>query len=140
MLFSALLILHEAHILKQTGMADSFNHANRARKGADLVAKSREEVPESSLQRSIHSCVEDASPFLTPLLYLGAVAMLRIYRKEGSQESLDQLTTMKAALKDFDHRWRASGRSHLWFVGALAYGEKGAYLEILEAREISQLQ
>lgn len=119
----ALLMLHEAHTLKETDMAVIFSHENRAKEAADMVARSREDIPESSDQRPIESCVKEASPFLTTLLYQVAVAILRIHRKEGSQESVQRLIVMKAALRDFDQRWQASG----------------AYLEILEAREISRL-
>lgn len=106
---SALLILHEAHTLKETNMAVIFNNENRAKEAADMVARSREAIPESSDQRPMESCVKEASPFLTTLLYHVAVAILRIYRKEGSHESLEKLIVMKAALRDFDQRWRASG-------------------------------
>ncbi|CZR55031.1 uncharacterized protein PAC_04917 [Phialocephala subalpina] len=93
---------------QETTMAETFNHENIAKEAAKLVARSREAVPESSHQRPIESCVKEASPFLTTLLYQAAVAILRIHRKEGSQESLERLTIMKAALRDLAQRWRAS--------------------------------
>lgn len=133
---STLLILHEAHISKQTGMGAIFNHAGHAEETADIVAKSREEIPSRS-GRPIESCVKEASPFLTTLLYLDAVAILRIHRKERSQKSLERLTIMKAALKEFDQRWRSSGELHKLVTEQLLIGNAGAYLEILEAREIS---
>jgi len=70
------------------------------------------------------SCVKEASPFLTTLLYQTAISNLRLYRENGTQEALDSLLLLKDALRFFgEQSWRAGG----------------AYLIVLEAREVSQI-
>jgi hypothetical protein len=61
-------------------------------------------------RRPMDSCIREASPFLTTLLYQVAITNLRIRQETGTQESSQAFAVMKAALKDFDKRWRASGR------------------------------
>jgi hypothetical protein len=46
---------------------------------------------------------------MTTLLYQMATANLRRCQDMRVDESMEALLVMKAALKDFDARWRASG-------------------------------
>jgi hypothetical protein len=77
--------------------------------------KSREEM--TGLETPFQACVRAASPFMTTLLYQMATANLRRCQDMIANESMEALLVMKAALKDFNARWKASGK---WFEIALA--------------------
>jgi hypothetical protein len=90
-------------------MAEFFGKLRHAQEMAGVVARLREGSSETSPQEPAESCIKNASPIWTILLYLISVATLRAHREEGSHESLQRLTMMKAALTEFGHRWRAEG-------------------------------
>jgi len=121
----SLIILHEAHASKHSSsVSEYFQTVHHTKHVTNSVSISREEFTRSLTDvASIHSCVREASPYLTTLLYQSAIANLRLDQETGSEDSSKALHTMKTALAQFDNRWRASG----------------AYLRILEAREVSAM-
>ena len=107
---SALIILHEAHSSKNTGMSAYFDSIHQAKKATEYVTRSMEEVIEHSWdRRPMATCVDEASPFLTTLLYQVAIANLRLREEKRTQASSEAFAVIKAALRDLDKRWRASG-------------------------------
>ncbi|KAH7391218.1 hypothetical protein BKA64DRAFT_96909 [Cadophora sp. MPI-SDFR-AT-0126] len=120
----SLIILHEHHASKKSSASDYFQTIHHSKHITNDVSISQEEFTRSLTDIApIHSCVREASPFLTTLLYQAAIANLRLDQETRSEESSKALHTMKSALAEFDNRWKASG----------------AYLRILEAREVSAM-
>ncbi|TVY26071.1 hypothetical protein LHYA1_G004294 [Lachnellula hyalina] len=120
----AMLLLHEAHCSRKSSMSNHFNVVHLSAKTTEIVRISSEKGPERQDVHPFVSCVKEASPFLTTLLYQTAISNLRLYRENGTQETLDSLLLLKDALRFFgEQRWRAGG----------------AYLIVLEAREVSQI-
>lgn len=101
-------MLHEAHASRNTATSEYFERVHHTRHLTKLVIKSREEM--SGFQTPFQSCVRAASPFMATLLYQMAAANLRRCQDMRTSESLEALAVMKAALKDFDGRWKASGK------------------------------
>ncbi|KAH7319124.1 hypothetical protein BKA65DRAFT_513843 [Rhexocercosporidium sp. MPI-PUGE-AT-0058] len=120
----SLLTLHEAHASKQSDTSEYFRTVHHAKSITKDTKKSQEEFTRSLTDVApIHSCIKEASPFITTLLYQAAIANLRLDQESGSEESSEALQIMKGTLRHFDSRWKASG----------------AYLRILEAREVSAM-
>ncbi|TVY43167.1 hypothetical protein LOCC1_G003182 [Lachnellula occidentalis] len=121
----AMLLLHESHTSRKSTMSAHFHAIHLTAKTTEVIRISSSEAPASDSEfHPFESCVKEASPFLTTLLYHTAVSNLRLYRENGTQETLDALLLVKDALKLFgEHRWRSGG----------------AYLNVLEAREVSQI-
>ncbi|KAL5314983.1 hypothetical protein ACEPPN_017633 [Leptodophora sp. 'Broadleaf-Isolate-01'] len=120
----SLIILHEAHASKQNDTSEYFRTVHHTKHVTDTVSKSREEFTRSLTDVApIHSCIREASPFITTLLYQATIANLRLDQETGSEESSKALQIMKETLRLFDNRWKASC----------------AYLKILEAREVSAM-
>ncbi|KAL2063565.1 hypothetical protein VTL71DRAFT_5370 [Oculimacula yallundae] len=120
----SLIILHEAHASKQTTSSEYYQTIHRAKGITHALRRSQEEFTRSLTDVApIHSCIRDASPFITTLLYQTAIANLRMYQETGTEESSEALQMVKGSLKHFDSRWKASG----------------AYLNILEAREVATM-
>lgn len=109
--FRSTLILHEAHLSKHTGLAVYFKAMGYAQQAADVVQKSRIHMHETSTIQPFSSCIKEASPFITTLLYHIGITNLRISLETPNQEALDRLKICKEALRDFDLRWRSSGKS-----------------------------
>jgi hypothetical protein len=108
-------MLHESHASRNTTTSEYFESAHHTKHLTKLVIKSREEM--SGVQTPFQSCVKAASPFMAALLYQMATANLRRCQEMRTSESLEALAVMKAALKDFDGRWKACGK---WSCQALA--------------------
>ncbi|KAF4626325.1 hypothetical protein G7Y89_g11835 [Cudoniella acicularis] len=117
----ALTILHEAHASRKGGMSGYFDRTHHAKVLTDILSKAGKEASEQGPQSPIQECMRDASPFMTTLLYHIATANLRICQDLRTDESEEALAVTKAAMNEFDRRWKSSG----------------AYLKILEAREVS---
>lgn len=76
-----------------------------------MIMKSREQFTQSINDPApMHSCVIGASPFITTLLYQAAIANLRLDQEIGNEESSEALGTLKMTLREFDARWKASGK------------------------------
>jgi GT2 family glycosyltransferase len=105
--FSALIILHEAHASRNSEISEHFERIHHTKHLTNLVIKSREEM--TGLETPFQACIRAASPFMTTLLYQMATANLRRCKNIAINDSVKALLVMKAALKDFDGRWRASG-------------------------------
>ncbi|KAG4443228.1 hypothetical protein IFR05_001271 [Cadophora sp. M221] len=120
----SLIILHEAHASKQNDTSEYFRTIHHTKRVTYNVSQSREEFTRSLTDVApMHSCVREASPFITTLLYQAAIANLRLDQETGSEESSEALQIMKSSFRQFDNRWKASC----------------AYLKILEAREVSAM-
>jgi hypothetical protein len=106
---SALTILHEAYAASNVATSEYFDRVHHTKHLAKQVVLSREEMSLQTSRTPFQSCVKAASPFMTTLLYHIATANLRRCQLIRTNESLEDLAVMKAALKDFDRRWKASG-------------------------------
>lgn len=117
-------LLHEAHASRKTPMASHFNEIHVARKITEIIRQAREGLgdPQLGPRHTFESCLETSSPFLVTLIYKASTATLRMYQEHGTPESFDDFMVLKNALRDSVHRWQVAG----------------AYLEILEARELSK--
>jgi hypothetical protein len=104
-----LIILHEAHSSRILETAEYFESIHHAKQVTDTVIEARKEL--TGLETPFQECVRAASPFMSTLLYQVATANLRRCQDMRADESMEALLVMKAALKDFDARWRASGES-----------------------------
>lgn len=118
----ALTILHEGHASKKSGMSEYFDRIHHTQNLTKLVIKSSEEM--TDFETPVKACVRAASPFMATLLYQMGAANLRRCLEMKTNESVEDFAVIKTALKVFDGRWRASG----------------AYLKILEAREVISVQ
>jgi hypothetical protein len=59
--------------------------------------------------KPVHVCVKETSPFISTLMYHFGSTNLRLYKQEGTQETLDQWVLSKKTWREFDLRWRACG-------------------------------
>ncbi|EPE35619.1 Zn2/Cys6 DNA-binding protein [Glarea lozoyensis ATCC 20868] len=134
-------MLHEAHASRNTEMSPYFKDNHRVHEANVILAEARKHMTDLPRVKPVHACIKETSPFISLPLYHYARANLRLYQEGGSQETWDRWVANKQTLRDFDARWKAAGELlnlHPKMVGSLR--ELGAYLRILEAREMSSTQ
>lgn len=131
--FSALILLHEAHASKNSGISEYFDRRHHTQHVTKLVIKSRDEM--TDLETPFQACVRAASPFMTILMYQMATANLRRCLEMKTNESTGAFAVMKAALGGFGARWKSSGESR-HTATCYALTSIGVYLKIVEAREV----
>jgi hypothetical protein len=108
--FSALILLHEAHASRSSDTSEYFERIHHTKNVTNNVKKSREEIV--GFETPIKLCVRAAAPFMTSLLYQMATANLRRCQDLNMDKSYEDFVVLKEALKVFDGRWRASGEWH----------------------------
>jgi hypothetical protein len=113
---SALILLHEAHASSNSDTSEYFERIHHTKHLTTLVQNSAEEMTTGG-EAPIRSCVKAASPFITIFLYQIATANLRRSRDQKVDGPYEDFVVIKAALRVFDERWRASGE---WPGQALA--------------------
>jgi hypothetical protein len=120
-------MLHEAHASKNTDLSVYFNETHRIHEANVVLAGARGNMPELVHVKPVHICVKETSPFISTLIYYFGSANLRLYQKEGTQETLDKWVLSKKTWREFDDRWKACGKLTLFFFG---------YVELILVRSV----
>ena len=96
-------------------------------------------MPEpNNIVKPVFQCVREGSPFLVVLLYTGACAIYRMHKENLSNESRENVELINYVLGVFDRRWKSASKltpSSRKSFHQLTF-RKGAYLKVLEAREV----
>jgi hypothetical protein len=121
-MYSSISMLHEAHASRNTEMSAYFNDNHRVHEANDILAEARKHMIDLPRVKPVHACIKETSPFISLPLYHYARANLHLYQKDGSQETWHRWIANKQTLRDFDARWKASGKllnMYLRMVGNL---------------------
>ena len=73
------------------------------------LALSISTTQEHTSQRSLITCVEEASPFIVPLFYLVGGVNKRLDKEMRTNETRAQVEMLDSVVGKFDSRWKAAG-------------------------------
>jgi hypothetical protein len=102
-----LIILHATHGSRISETAEYFECIHHTKQVTNTVIEARAEL--TGLETPFQECVRAASPYMTTLLYQMATANFCRCQDMRVDDLMEALLVTKAALKDFDERWKASG-------------------------------